>query len=192
MFSMFYNEYGFQILLCIAVISLILIFLYNAVYGKRGTFTNYSQYMWNLFNKTFTTDAANRNATASLQSRDDGNRHYGFVSRGEMECKRAVESITGKTFTKCRPSFLRNSVTESNLELDCYNDELKIAVEYNGEQHYNFIPYFHKTKDAFYNIKYRDEIKKRLCFENAIRLIVVPYDVKLCEIESFIRNAINL
>lgn len=104
-----------------------------------------------------------------------------FESKGEKECRRVIERYTGKPFPKSRPNFLRNDVTVHNLELDCFNDELKIGVEYNGEQHYKYIPYFHKSKDAFYNTKYRDDIKKRLCIENNVTLIVVPYTVKNIE-----------
>jgi len=79
-----------------------------------------------------------------------------------------------------------NTVSGSNLELDCYNDEMKIAVEYNGEQHYNYIPYFHNNKDAFTNLKYRDEKKRLLCKKNGILLITVPYTVKHRDIETYI------
>jgi hypothetical protein len=70
-----------------------------------------------------------------------------------------------------------NPVTGSrhNLELDCYNDQLRLAVEYNGAQHYKYIPYFHKNKEAFYNQKYRDELKRLRCKELGIVLIDIPY-----------------
>ena len=70
-----------------------------------------------------------------------------------------------------------------------YNEELKLALEYNGAQHYKYIPYFHKSKDAFHNQKYRDEIKKYKCKENGIRLIEVPYNVK--DIEEFIERELR-
>ncbi len=35
-----------------------------------------------------------------------------------------------------------------NLEIDCYSPKLKLGVEYNGAQHYKFIPHFHKNKEA--------------------------------------------
>jgi hypothetical protein len=109
------------------------------------------------------------------------------VSKGEMKCKEVIEKLTGKSFEKKRPEFLRNRVTDSNLELDCYNEELRLGVEYNGRQHYEYVPYFHSSKDAFYNIKYRDEMKRDLCAKNGVKLITVPYTVGLDEIESYIR-----
>jgi hypothetical protein len=70
-----------------------------------------------------------------------------------------------------------NPVTGSqfNLELDCFNESLKLAVEYNGAQHYQFIPFFHKNQEAFYNQKYRDELKRMRCREMGITLIEVPH-----------------
>ena len=47
-----------------------------------------------------------------------------------------------------------------NLELDCFNKELRIGLEYNGVQHYKYVPYFHKNKEAFLNQKYRDDMKE--------------------------------
>jgi len=114
-----------------------------------------------------------------------------FQSRGEMECKRVIEKITGRSFTKTRPTFLKNEITGQNLELDCYNPELKLAIEYNGEQHYKYTPRFHRTRDSFYNTKYRDQIKMELCKKNSIKLIIVPYTVKICDIERFILDSLN-
>jgi hypothetical protein len=85
-----------------------------------------------------------------------------------------------------------NEVSGHQLELDCYNDELKIAVEYNGKQHYEFIPYFHSNKEAFQNMKYRDYMKQKLCSENGVKLIIVPYSVKHQEISDYIEKRITL
>ena len=51
------------------------------------------------------------------------------MSRGERKCKRIIQKIFRKPFTKIRPDFLKNPETNRNLELDLYNEELKIAVE---------------------------------------------------------------
>lgn len=117
-------------------------------------------------------------------------------SKGEFECRKVLQEIFNKPFPKYRPDFLRNPVTSDsspyNLELDCYNPELKLAVEYNGIQHYKYIPYFHKTKDAFQNQKYRDYMKRDMCEKNGITLIEVPYTVKVPEIRSYLINKLGL
>ena len=112
-------------------------------------------------------------------------------SKGELECKKVLEDLFNKPFYKIRPNFLFNNITKQNLELDLYNEELKLAVEYNGKQHYEYIPYFHKTKDSFYNQQYRDQIKKNLCEKNNIILIDVPYNIKIEDIKSYLINQIN-
>ena len=115
-------------------------------------------------------------------------------STGETACRRYLEMRFKRPFSKARPDFLRNQVTSGsrgdyNLELDCFNPEMKLALEYNGIQHYKFIPYFHRTKETFYNQKYRDEIKRYKCKENGIDLIEVPHDVK--DIENFIEKELE-
>ncbi len=108
-------------------------------------------------------------------------------SKGEIQSKEMAKLIFGKEFTKVRPDFLNNAVTGHNLELDIYNPEIKLAIEYNGRQHYDFVPFFHKNREAFLNQKYRDEIKRMKCKENGIQLIEIPYTVKLEDIETYIR-----
>jgi hypothetical protein len=104
-----------------------------------------------------------------------------------------MQKLFDKPFYKTRPRFLNNPVTfgTNNLELDCYNEELKIAVEYDGAQHYKYIPYFHKTYEAFLNQRYRDYMKEQMCKENNIRLIRVPYTVKIDKIESYLTTKLE-
>lgn len=112
-------------------------------------------------------------------------------SKGETECRRVLERYFKQPFPKCRPNFMNNQVTNFNLELDCYSPSLKIGCEYNGRQHYEFIPYFHKNKEAFQNQKYRDYMKRDLCAKNGIKLIEVPYTIKQGDIETFLLNEIK-
>lgn len=161
----------FVILFWLAVVVFGLLLIWNWVSGKKGTYTDHTSMMWDLMGKQ-----------TSIPKKK-----VSFESKGEVECRRVVEEATKQPFPKSRPNFMLNGVSGHNLELDCYNDDLKIAVEYNGEQHYKFIPYFHTNKDAFYNLKYRDDMKKRLCEENGIQLIIVPYTVKHDEIEKYIK-----
>ena len=78
------------------------------------------------------------------------------------------------------------------MELDCYDENLRLAVEYNGAQHYKYIPYFHKNKEAFLNQKYRDELKRHLCKENKITLIEVPNTINVNNIESYLLGKLRM
>lgn len=115
-------------------------------------------------------------------------------SKGEVECRRVLEKIFGRPFIKARPNFLNNPVTGGNfnLELDCYNEEMRLAVEYSGVQHYKYVPYFHKNKEAFLNQKYRDQMKRDLCAKHGVLLIEVSHEVKTEDIESYLRERLNI
>lgn len=108
-------------------------------------------------------------------------------SRGEIECRRYLETTFQVPFSKARPDFLKNPITGNNLELDCFNEALKLGVEYNGQQHYSYTSFFHRNVDASTNQKYRDELKRRMCHENGINLIEVPYTIKLNDIGPFLQ-----
>ena len=63
----------------------------------------------------------------------------------------------------------------SVLYLDFFIPNLMIAVEVHGRQHYEFVPYFHKSKVGFLKSLARDEDKKDWCELNNIKLIVLSY-----------------
>ena len=165
-----WKKYGFEIAVGMSVLIILVLAIFRI--GKKGTWS--STYM----------------------SPPKPIRKPPQESKGEVECRRVLEQYFSKPFAKARPDFLRNPVTSqgmdsNNLELDCYNAELKLAVEYNGIQHYKYIPYFHKNKEAFQNQKYRDYMKREMCEKNGITLIEVPYTVKVDEIKSFLLNKLS-
>lgn len=119
------------------------------------------------------------------------NNKYNNISKGEQICKDILNELyPNYKFTKLRPDWLKNDLTQKNLELDMYNKTLKIAVEFNGEQHYKFIPYFHKDIETFEKQKQRDRLKEEKCNQNNIKLICVPYYLNNSEIKEFIINKI--
>lgn len=93
----------------------------------------------------------------------------------ESECIKILEKLTGEKFKKCRPEFLKDSKSKG-LELDGYNEKLELAIEYNGEQHYKLSSLFHKNdEENLEKQKKRDVKKAKLCKENGVHLIIVPY-----------------
>ena len=108
------------------------------------------------------------------------------TSIGEKICAEVMEGIYGRKFKRVRPDFLRNPETGQNLEIDCYNDELKIGVEYNGIQHYVWPNYTGSTKDEFIQQLRRDKFKVDACDQNGVYLITVPYTVPNSMIRDYI------
>jgi len=82
-------------------------------------------------------------------------------------------------------------VSGRNLELDCYCPELNLALEYQGEQHYRYKPWFHRNESEFQAQVYRDNMKRRILMEKGINLIEVPYTVKPQNFENFIIKEAN-
>ncbi len=170
---------GWELLVIGSIVCLVLIGLYRAISGAKGTWTE------NLTVEKLRFKEKTRSRT-SVPSNKGGS----FDSKGELECRRVLQKLFGKPFHKSRPKWLNNSVTGMDLELDCYEPSMGLAVEYQGQQHYKQIPYFHKNREHFLNGKYRDEMKRRMCVENGVVLIEVPYTVKLDQIEPYLKRAV--
>ena len=184
------NNYTFEVFFIGAICIILIVAIYRFFTGQKGSWSNQYFIPDNINNnkKKLRYDNDDTSLSSSLSSLPKKS----FDSKGEVECRRVLQKIFKKPFEKIRPNFLNNPVSGNyNLELDCYDEEYKIAVEYNGVQHYKYCPYFHKNKEAFMNQKYRDEMKIRLCKDNGIFLITVPYTVQIDQIESFLINELN-
>lgn len=112
-------------------------------------------------------------------------------SSGELETRASLERIFHRNFSKIRPAFLVNPETGRRLELDCFNEQIRLAVEYSGAQHFAFPNAFHKSQAEFEAQQRRDYYKEQMCLRERIILIIVPFTVKRCEIEAFLRTAIS-
>lgn len=174
-FTKYWNKYGFEILLVVSLVFIAIFALCRI--GKKGTWSSSYHY-----------DPNHSQGNVYLK------RGPPKESSGEKECRRVLQKIFNKPFKTCRPDFLLNPVTGGrfNLELDCYEESLKLAVEYNGVQHYKYIPYFHKNKEAFYNQMYRDEIKRHMCQQNRVNLIEVPNTVEVNQIEGYLTDKLRM
>ena len=75
-------------------------------------------------------------------------------------------------FPNTRPEWLRNPETGWPLELDCYNEELELAFELHGRQHYEPIEFFGGEKT--YIKQYRRDLRTRnICWEKGVTLFTV-------------------
>lgn len=57
----------------------------------------------------------------------------------------------------------------NGLELDFYNNELKLGFEFNGDHHYRITDYSYNID----GVRHRDKTKKQLCKDLNIKLIVI-------------------
>jgi predicted RNA-binding Zn-ribbon protein involved in translation (DUF1610 family)/predicted nucleic-acid-binding Zn-ribbon protein len=83
----------------------------------------------------------------------------------ENRCRVVLETLFDKPFIRCKPF----KDMGSYLEIDCYNDEMKLGLEYDGWQHRKFPPFW----KANIPIKERDREKEILCKRKNILLIRV-------------------
>ena len=107
-------------------------------------------------------------------------------SNGEAICRAAFQAIYQLPFSSVRPNFLKNPETGRNLELDGYNEELGIAFEYNGKQHYVFPNCWHTTRDVFDAQIRRDIFKHEVCRRAGITLIPIPYTIPHVQLYDYI------
>lgn len=107
-------------------------------------------------------------------------------SKVEAYCCEIMEDIYGQPFNTSYPDFLRNPETGRKLEIDCYNEDLKIGLEYNGPTHYLWPNYTSQTKVEFIKQIRRDRYKVDACDANGVYLITVPYNVPTNMLKSFI------
>ena len=72
---------------------------------------------------------------------------------------------------EARPHWLEYPPTGCALELDFYDAERRVAIEYDGHQHYEFPNAFHKTRAEFEAQVARDQWKDAACERAGVRLI---------------------
>lgn len=107
----------------------------------------------------------------------------------ERICRAYFETIFQKEFPKKRPKWLLNPKTNYPLELDGYCEELGIAFEHQGEQHYTTKTRFIKTKKDLRKIQTIDRFKIEICNSNNVILIQIPSlnrRLKIKNLENFI------
>lgn len=65
---------------------------------------------------------------------------------------------------------------KSALYLDFFIPNATMAIEVHGEQHFKYVPFFHKTKAGFLQHKVRDQRKAQWCELNNITLVELKWD----------------
>ena len=93
--------------------------------------------------------------------------------QGERICRAFFEQMFRAKFPKVRPPWLINS-DGHQMELDGCSEELGLAFEHQGAQHYRHVEMYHDQKNTFLKRQRDDRRKKRLCKRNGIVLLEIP------------------
>lgn len=108
------------------------------------------------------------------------------ASRSERIVRAHFEQIFGKPFPRVKPKWLRND-TGRLLELDGYCEELRIAFEHQGTQHYAAVGRFRSVDVK--EIQKRDRLKRRLCKSRGIVLVEIEQVMRITAVAD-VRQAI--
>lgn len=93
------------------------------------------------------------------------------INHKEEKCRFIFENLIGIKFKKTHSELF------GKLELDGYCEELRLAFEYQGQQHFFPVNFSKKLNavEVFKSQQIRDDKKRKLCEEKKIKLITVPY-----------------
>jgi hypothetical protein len=175
----YWNEYGLEILAVFSGIIIIVLYLYNVITNKRGSYS----------------DQVYRPGQFGPPPKDsfyNYREHTIRDSKLELLVKYHIENIFNSPFYKIRPNFLKNEATGRNLEIDLFNKELGLGIEIQGIQHYKFSPRFHLSQQQFIEQQQRDQMKLHKCRQFGITIIEVPYHIKEKEVRNYLITQLKM
>jgi len=109
-------------------------------------------------------------------------------SKSEQKFRETIEELLNVEFPRKRPQWLLNE-NDNRLELDGYSEDLGIAFEYQGYQHFEKM--YYDRKETFEKRQKHDKIKKEACKKKGIILLCPTYELDESEYEDFIRENVG-
>lgn len=109
--------------------------------------------------------------------------HCRFNVGEELARAALLEAFPDKTFDRTR-----REPWMGGLELDGFNEELRLAFEYQGKQHYEQVDHFHRKDGEFAAQQERDLETVVRCEGAFMTLLVVPYTVDFASIRGYVRK----
>jgi len=110
----------------------------------------------------------------------------------EQEFRETIEKYFGEEkFPSKKPKWLRYPPTKRPLQLDGYNENKKIAFEYQGLQHYELCFVNRYSEERLKDIQKRDLFKEEICQQQGVVLIAVPYWISKDNWEGHIQSSFN-
>lgn len=100
--------------------------------------------------------------------------------KGEVRIRQYFESITDfvyKEQKEYKGLFYKHNNSRLISDGAVYNSsgDLVFMIEYDGIQHYEYTPFFHRSQKDFYEQVERDRLKDEYCSKNNIEMIRIAY-----------------
>jgi hypothetical protein len=113
-----------------------------------------------------------------------------WTAKSRSKRQRAVKLFL-RQFWKEHIVFEEFPIAGTRLSLDFYNANKRIAIEVQGRQHTEYVPFFHRTKTNYLSQLRRDQQKLDFCELNNITLIEI-YDEDEITKSFFKKNKVIL
>ena len=92
---------------------------------------------------------------------------------GERICREHFEQLFGEKFPRKSPPWLLNK-SGNSMEMGGYSEELKLAFEHHGMQHYTTNNLYVTSIKALAGRRAADSLKRQLCRQHNITLVEIP------------------
>lgn len=112
-------------------------------------------------------------------------------SHGELKIEQYLKTNNIKYEAQYHVKLQEQMFSRNNLRVDFYLPEYNTFLEFNGEQHYRFVNFFHNSEDDFQKQVERDKRLKDYCKENKIKLIVIKYN-QIDKIEEILNKKLKI
>ena len=126
-----------------------------------------------------------------LKKRNTGSRYtQANFHKTETNLVKLIEHLYGKSKV-CTSFHPKWALSPKNVlyEYDIYVPSENLLIEYNGRQHYEFVPFFHKTTVRFKRQQQRDKLKSQLAESHGYRLVTFKYTDPITK--SFVTNTVK-
>jgi hypothetical protein len=105
--------------------------------------------------------------------------------KNEAECRDILEELLGESFPT-----IKKAPWLDGMDLDGWCAKLGLAFEYNGKQHYEYSPFFHRNgMEDLHAQQARDAKKEEMCNDTWLTLLTIPYHV---DKEEYIADQLRL
>ena len=111
--------------------------------------------------------------------------------KSEAWCRQVFQKILTIPFDKHRIYY--DSINKKKFyEIDGFNQGLKLGFEYQGRQHYEYVPKFHRGNETAY-IQQQEFDKRKLEYLQGLgyHIVIIPHTVNFNNLKSFIEKEIE-